>query len=354
MWWAGTTFKAEHLHAHSAASTHMRMMFFTLKLSRGATSGSSPLSSCRTICWRILSRSCQCCRLPPPRLSESKYTLVMIFARENLHASAWSHATHRASAGSAGGWRGGVGRNLCGSVSSWSAQTWQQRSLYLHGTEMKKQHTFSLLWQNNELLLKDTGRELTMSNLFANSESSSFRTISKKSKCLEWKGTQVTSEYFNQSGNCCYSFVIMSSFIIHFKLITSWWCIHPSMHPLIKKTTSRHHHQTQLDQISKIPVNIFLKLLRESAGETAVVICSPWDHKQSESRVGYHSPVQSGVFMLSELVDDRLNAQHQKLVPQVEAKLQVVLKVKEETMRLQPKCKNQAFMCGCIPEDVCD
>ena len=47
----------------------MRMMFLTLKLSRGATSGSSPLSSCRTICWMILSKSCQCCRLPPPRLS---------------------------------------------------------------------------------------------------------------------------------------------------------------------------------------------------------------------------------------------------------------------------------------------
>lgn len=28
-----------------------------------------------------------------------------------------------------------------------------------------------------------------------------------------------------------------------------------------------------------------------------------------------HSPIESGVFMLSELIDDRLNAQHQEFVP---------------------------------------
>lgn len=62
--------KPKLLKRHRVALTYMRIMFLTLKLSRGATSGSSPLSSCRTICWRILSKSCQCCRLQPPRLSE--------------------------------------------------------------------------------------------------------------------------------------------------------------------------------------------------------------------------------------------------------------------------------------------
>lgn len=33
-------------------------------------------------------------------------------------------------------------------------------------------------------------RLLTMSNLLASSRSSSFRTISKKSKCLDWMGVQ--------------------------------------------------------------------------------------------------------------------------------------------------------------------
>jgi len=42
------------------------------------------------------------------------------------------------------------------------------------------------------------------------------------------------------------------------------------------------------------------------------------------------SPVQSGVLVLPELVDDRLDAQHQELVPQVEAELQVVLEINTE------------------------
>lgn len=45
------------------------------------------------------------------------------------------------------------------------------------------------------------------------------------------------------------------------------------------------------------------------------------------------SPVQSGVLMLSELVDDRLDAQHQELVPEVEAELQVVLEIKRDRKR---------------------
>lgn len=42
------------------ATAHMLTMFLTLKFSKGARSGSTPLSSWRTICWRIRSRSCHC------------------------------------------------------------------------------------------------------------------------------------------------------------------------------------------------------------------------------------------------------------------------------------------------------
>lgn len=38
------------------------------------------------------------------------------------------------------------------------------------------------------------------------------------------------------------------------------------------------------------------------------------------------SPVQGGILMLSQLVNDWLDAQHEELVPEVEAELQVVLK----------------------------
>lgn len=171
----------------------MRMMFLTLKLSRGERSGSSPLSSCRTICWMIRSKSCQCCRLPPPRLSgcgvtdrnwqlratnwyqlndvrlsfhvfffflsscqmkkikQKKTTLyadlVYWFWYSGMESlsqtcafstSCYVATTHRASVGSVGGWRWGLGRRLCGSASSWSAQTWHQRSLYLYGSVKRK------------------------------------------------------------------------------------------------------------------------------------------------------------------------------------------------------------------------
>lgn len=40
---------------------------------------------------------------------------------------------------------------------------------------------------------------------------------------------------------------------------------------------------------------------------------------------GGRSPVQRGVLVLSQLVNDWLDAQHEELVPEVEAELQVVL-----------------------------
>lgn len=40
---------------------------------------------------------------------------------------------------------------------------------------------------------------------------------------------------------------------------------------------------------------------------------------------GRGSPVQRGVLVLSQLVNDWLDAQHEELVPEVEAELQVVL-----------------------------
>lgn len=40
---------------------------------------------------------------------------------------------------------------------------------------------------------------------------------------------------------------------------------------------------------------------------------------------GRGSPVQCGVFVLPQLVNDWLDAQHEELVPEVEAELQVVL-----------------------------
>lgn len=42
------------------ATAHMLTMFLTLKFSKGARSGSMPLSSWRTICWMMRSRSCHC------------------------------------------------------------------------------------------------------------------------------------------------------------------------------------------------------------------------------------------------------------------------------------------------------
>lgn len=68
------------------------MMFLTLKFSRGAVSGSSPLSSWRTICCRIRSSSCQCCRLPPPRLSgrdgETREKMVICYKRQDFGETA--------------------------------------------------------------------------------------------------------------------------------------------------------------------------------------------------------------------------------------------------------------------------
>lgn len=86
-------------------------------------------------------------------------------------------------------------------------------------------------------------RFLTVSNLLASSESSSFLTISKKSRCLR-----------------------------------------------------REHTSAQEGQ------------------------------QQEECWLPSGSPVQRGVFVFSQLINDRLDAQHQKLVPEVEPELQVVLK----------------------------
>lgn len=55
-------------------------------------------------------------------------------------------ATHRASVGSVGGWTGGLGRHPCGSASSWSAQTWNQHSLYLHGSVNRQNQSHTKTW----------------------------------------------------------------------------------------------------------------------------------------------------------------------------------------------------------------
>lgn len=52
--------------------TYIRTTFFTSKFSRGATSGSWPLSFCKTICWTIRSRRSQYCTVFPVLLSVSK------------------------------------------------------------------------------------------------------------------------------------------------------------------------------------------------------------------------------------------------------------------------------------------
>lgn len=101
-----------------------------------------------------------------------------------------------------------------------------------------------VLWQ--EVGMWPPSRFLTVSNLLASSESSSFLTISKKSRCLR------------------------------------------------RQRTSAKEEQQQKEEC-------WLPFLSGS-------------------------PVQRGVFVLSQLIDDRLDAQHQKLVPEVEPELQVVLK----------------------------
>ena len=53
-------------------STHIRTTFFTLKFSSGVTSGSWPLSFCKTICWTIRSSSSQYCTVLPLLLSEER------------------------------------------------------------------------------------------------------------------------------------------------------------------------------------------------------------------------------------------------------------------------------------------
>lgn len=52
--------------------THIRTTFFTLKFSSGVTSGSWPLSFCKTICWTIRSNSSQYCTVLPLLLSEER------------------------------------------------------------------------------------------------------------------------------------------------------------------------------------------------------------------------------------------------------------------------------------------
>lgn len=82
--------------SRSSPLTHIRTTFFTLKFSRGVTSGSWPLSFWRTICCTMRSRRSQYCTVFPLRLSERKEesTLLIhkreIWLHQPMHTQQWT------------------------------------------------------------------------------------------------------------------------------------------------------------------------------------------------------------------------------------------------------------------------
>ncbi len=116
--------------------TYMRTIFLTLKSSSGATSGFSPLSVCRTICWTIRSNSTQYCRVAPLCLSAGgdeelllspiilrSFKTTGVKVKREILGQGRDRQSYMASWDSAAVWTAGEDKLQCGSDSSWSAQT---------------------------------------------------------------------------------------------------------------------------------------------------------------------------------------------------------------------------------------
>lgn len=98
-----TFFNPFHVYVSVCAEenrcTHIRTTFFTLKFSSGVTSGSWPLSFCKTICWTMRSNSSQYCTVFPLLLSghgkkeskESKFPITHVSSIQCYRRKYWLH-----------------------------------------------------------------------------------------------------------------------------------------------------------------------------------------------------------------------------------------------------------------------